>query len=132
MQIQYTHIMLYKCISNTFAPQIKCSNCATQLMYHNQKYHIHNLCIRLVVGQKFTPLQQEFTINNISQQQLSNVIILLRLHLIFGFTMYLAWYFCNHVLLMKLSCIQNFVPSKPSMRVYSLPVMWNVWCSIGW
>ena len=66
----------------------------TQLMYQNCGW-----------PKKFTPLQQEITINNISNQQLNNVIILLQLYHIYNVFMDLAWYFCKHVLLMKLSCI---------------------------
>ena len=47
-------------------------------------------------------------------QQLWNVIIIAVIVLYFWIYRDLTWYFCNHIVLLKLCCIQNSVPSKPN------------------
>ena len=49
---------------------------------------------------------------------------------IYNVFLYLTWYFCNHIVLMKLCSIQNSVTSKP-IGIYLLPVKRNlVWYSL--
>ena len=90
------YVCMYMYVCNTFTPQIK----GWYITDVPQLAVVHNLCSTVVVDQIFTPFQQKFTISNnrISQQQLWNAINIAVIVLYFGFTMYLTWYFCNHVL----------------------------------
>ena len=98
---------------NTFTPQIKGSSNATELQ----------------LAKILIPFQQELAINSnrTSCQQHWNVSCNCIV-----FTMYFKWYFCNHVVLIKL-CILNSVLSKPNgdpcIHHY---LSCGVWSGIGW
>ena len=79
--------------------------------------------MELWLTKTFTPFQQEFTINNnrLSHPQLWNVIITAVIVLyfwIYNVFLDLTLYFYNHIVLMKLCCIYNSVPSKPNEDLF--------------
>ena len=112
-------------IQNTFKPQIKGSNSATYINDVRQPAVVHNL---LWLTKIFTPFHRNSpSTNKISHQQLWNVIIIAVIVLyfwIYNVLLDLTWYYCNHIVLMKLYCIQN-----SGVAIHCLAC--RIWSGIG-